>query len=205
MRAAVTCPFTVGPATGLTITTISLPPGIPGTPYSFQPLTSGGTLPFVWAITGLPRGFTYSASSGLFSGTSGSGAYSGTISVSYSSSPQKTASTILPLAIGSTSLAITTASPLPNGTVDMFYSAQLSASGGQTPYSWSAGNMPAWLTFDVSGSICGSPVSVCGTPPASFSGLNTFNVTVIDSSSPIAQNVSQNFLLTVGTQGRTGR
>jgi hypothetical protein len=87
----------------------------------------------------------------------------------------------------------------------MFYSAQLSASGGQTPYHWSANNVPAWLTFDVSGSTCGAPVSVCGTPNASFSGLNTFTVTVIDSTSPVAQTLSQSFLLTVGAQARTVR
>ena len=204
VAAAVTCPFTIGPAASLTITTTSLPQGTSGTPYSFQPLTSGGTLPFVWTITGLPRNFTYNASSGLISGTS-SGTYTVTISVSDSSNPQKTASTTLQLTIGSTSLTIATASPLPNGTVDMFYSAQLSASGGQTPYNWSASNVPAWLTFDVSGSICGTPVSVCGTPNASFSGLNTFTVTVTDSTSPVAQILSQSFLLTVGAQGRTGR
>ena len=205
VAAAVSCPFTVGPAAGLTITTTSLPPGTSGTPYSFQPLTSGGTLPFVWTITGLPRNFTYNTSSGLISGTSGSGTYTVTFSVSDSSNPQKTASAILTLAIGSTSLAFTTASPLPNGTVDMFYSAQLSASGGQTPYYWSASNLPAWLIFDVTGSVCGTPITVCGTPGASFSGLNTFTVTVMDSSGPVAQTLSQSFSLTVGTQGRTGR
>ena len=57
VAAAVTCPFTVIPAASLTITNTSLPQGTSGAPYSFQPLTSGGALPFTWTITGLPRGF----------------------------------------------------------------------------------------------------------------------------------------------------
>jgi hypothetical protein len=205
IAAAATCPFTVGPAANLTITSASLPQGTVGAPYSFQPLTSGGTLPFVWTITGLPRSFTYDATSGLISGTGSSGTYTVAISVSDSGSPQESASTTLTLAIGSTSLAIATTSPLPGATVDMLYVAQLSASGGQTPYHWSASNIPAWLTFDVSGSICGAPVSVCGTPTASFSGLNTFTVTLVDSTSPVVQAVTQSFSLTVTAQGRTGR
>ncbi len=205
VAAAVTCLFTVGPAATLGITTTSLPPGTSGAPYSFQPLTSGGVLPFAWTITGLPRSFTFNPSSGLISGTSSSGAFTVTISVSDSSSPRQTATTTLPLTIGSPSLAIVTTSPLPGATVDMFYLAQVSASGGQTPYHWSASNLPVWLTFDVSGSICGTPVSLCGTPTASFSGLNTLTVTVVDSTSPVAQTVSQSFSLTVAAQGRTGR
>ena len=39
----------------LTITTTSLPQGTPNTPYSFQPQVSGGTAPFTWSFSRLPR------------------------------------------------------------------------------------------------------------------------------------------------------
>lgn len=128
-----------------------------------------------------------------------------TLSVSDSSSPSKqTASTTLTLVISSGPLTITTPSPLPSATVGMPYAAQITASGGAQPYNWSATNLPMWLTFDVGGSVCGTPVTVCGTPTSSFIGSTTFTVTVIDSGSPTAQTVSQVFSLTVTMVGGTG-
>jgi hypothetical protein len=205
VAATVSCPFTVAPAATLTITTTSLPQGPSGATYSFQPLTSGGTLPFTWTITGLPRGFTYNASSGSFGGSSSPGSFTVIISVSDSSNPRQNASVMLTLTIVSSSLAIVTPSTLPGATVDQLYVTPLSANGGQTPYHWSAIGLPGWLTFDVTGSICGTPISVCGTPTASYSGTNTFTITVTDSTSPFAQTASQTFSVTVAAQGRTGR
>ncbi len=58
-------------------------------------------------------------------------------------------------------LTITTASPLPNGTVGAFYSQTLAASGGTPPYSWSviAGTLPAGLSLSSSGVLSGAPTT----------------------------------------------
>ncbi len=144
------CLFTI--VTSLTVTTTSLPQGTLGTAYSFQPLISGGTQPFTWSFSGLPRGLSGNSSSGLISGTPTlTGTSSVTISVSDSSSPQQTGSKTLPLAIAAPALVITTTSPLPNATVNVDYIVQIAAGGGQTPYHWSSSNLPAWLTFDITG------------------------------------------------------
>ena len=52
-------------------------------------------------------------------------------------------------------------SSLPGGTVGQQYSAALSATGGETPYTWtiSGGNLPSGLTLSAGGTISGSPKS----------------------------------------------
>jgi hypothetical protein len=205
-----TCPFTVG-ANTLAITTTSLPAGAPAVGYSFQPLTSGGTQPFTWTISGLPRGITGNSSSGLISGTTTfSGTYNVTISVTDSSSTPQTASTTLALVIFTPPLSIATPAALTNALVGIPYSVQITAAGGQVPYNWSANTtattFPSWLTFDLSGrgvsnGGCDTPVTLCGTPPAL--GNFTFQVTVIDSSNP-AQSVTQTFTGTVTPPGGLG-
>jgi hypothetical protein len=55
-------------------------------------------------------------------------------------------------------LRITTAS-LPAGPAGVPYSATLAASGGNQPYTWTAGRMPPGLTLSPSGEITGTPAS----------------------------------------------
>ena len=77
----------------------------------------------------------------------------------------------LPLAISTPTLSA--------GVVGTAYSANLAASGGSSPYSWSvtAGTLPAGLTLAAnSGAITGTPTT---------SGTFSFTVTVNDSSSPV--------------------
>jgi hypothetical protein len=195
---ATTCPFTVG-SNALTITTTALPAGTPGVAYSYQPQTSGGKQPFTWTISGLPRGFSGNSSTGLITGTpSISGTYQVTISVTDSSSTPQTASTPqLPLVIATTPLTFTTPATLPSAPIGMPYSVQITASGGQTPYNWSANTtaptFPTWLTFDLSGQgACGTPVTFCGTPPAL--GNFSFQVTLLDSAN---NTITQTFTGTV--------
>jgi hypothetical protein len=73
-----------------------------------------------------------------------------------------------------TSTLVISSSTLPQGTVGQAYSAQLFASGGTTPYTWSetsGGNMPDGVTFSSAGSFVGTP-----TKPGSF-GPYVFQVT----------------------------
>jgi hypothetical protein len=68
-----------------------------------------------------------------------------------------------------------TTSSLPGGTVGQSYTANLSAAGGNGPYTWSlapgAGTLPAGLSLSSSGQIGGSPTG---------SGTSTFAVVVTD-------------------------
>ena len=183
----------------LTITTASLPTGQTNVAYSFQPQISGGTAPFTWTVSGLPRGITANSSNGLISGTTGfGGSYSVTISVTDSSSTPQTASAgPLTLLIGTPQLSFVTPAALPNAPIGMPYSVQIVATGGILPYNWSANTtattFPSWLTFDLSGQgACQQAVTFCGTPPTL--GNFSFTVTVIDSGS---STITQTFTGTV--------
>ena len=58
-------------------------------------------------------------------------------------------------------LAITTASPLPYGTLGLAYSQALTAKGGTPPYTWSirSGSLPSGLTLNSAGMISGTPIA----------------------------------------------
>ncbi len=85
-------------------------------------------------------------------------------------------------------LSITTTG-LPSGTVGAAYTGSVQASGGITPYSYTATGLPANLSINSStGQITGTPQS---------SGSNTVNVTVTDSSTPTPGTVRATFTLVI--------
>jgi hypothetical protein len=86
-------------------------------------------------------------------------------------------------------LTITTASPLPSGTVGGAYSQTLAASGGTPPYTWtvSAGSLPAGLTLSAAGVLSGAPAQACSNC--------TFTVRAADSAGAAA---TKQLALTIG-------
>ena len=89
-------------------------------------------------------------SAGLASGATPG---STTITAAFSGTPGLTT-----LTVQATPLTITTSS-LPNGVLNLSYSATLAGSGGTPPYSWSleSGNLPTGLSLSSSGTISGTP------------------------------------------------
>ncbi|MGA2598421.1 MAG: putative Ig domain-containing protein [Bryobacteraceae bacterium] len=93
---------------------------------------------------------------------------------------------------GPAPLTIVTGSNLPGGIATSAYSAALSASGGQPPYSWqvTAGSLPSGLTLtSSSGAIGGTPASA---------GTTTVTITVTDSAGGVQ---SQAFTIAVAPAG----
>ena len=173
-------------AAGLVITTTSLPNGQINAAYNTSLNATGGRTPYTWTLTSgtLPAGLNLSAGTGAITGTPTVAVTNTpvTFKVIDSSNPALTQSvnlalTILP--VSPVSLVITTASPLPNGQVNVAYNNSLKATGGTTPYAWSltSGTLPAGLNLSVAnGTITGTPtVAVNRTP---------LNLMVTDSSNP---------------------
>jgi hypothetical protein len=139
----------------LTITTTSLPAGVVGVHYTFTLTGSGGTGTFTWSATTLPTGLSVTSATGKISGTpTKAGTFTARITVTDAAT--QTATKTLPLTV-EPALAITTGS-LPGGQVGTAYSATVAATGGLTPYHWSAATLPTGLHITAgSGMISGTP------------------------------------------------
>jgi hypothetical protein len=178
-----------GVSAPLSITTTSLPNGTVGQAYSAQLNASGGGTPYTWSIVlgSLPPGLSLS-SGGAISGTpTQSGTSSATFQVKDSTyAQQQTATASLSIQIASAPLQVSTAN-LPGATVSQAYTAQLNATGGTPPYTWSvsSGSLPAGLSLSSSGAISGTPTTA---------GSNTFTAQVTDANT---QTATKSYTLSV--------
>jgi hypothetical protein len=175
-----------GPAE-LVITTTSLPNGTTGSAYSALIAVSGGTAPYSYSATGLPSGLSINKSTGAIAGTLPQDvAIKTTVAITVKDSTKpaaQSAAANLSLVVQPTALAITTTS-LPGGTAGTAYSASITASGGLTPYTYSATGLPSGL------SINSSTGAIAGTPAASSVGIASVVITVNDSTQPTAQSAT---------------
>jgi hypothetical protein len=189
-RGAASKQFTLTIAQGaptLTITSISaLPSGSVGTPYSQTLTASGGTVPYTWTLLAgnLPAGVSLTSSNGLLSGTpAAAGTFAFTVQVTDAATGKATQSFSLAIGSNTSSLSITTTSPLPAGSVGAAYTQTLAATGGRPPYSWSiiTGALPGGLSLNAATGV------IAGT--ATATGSFTFDVRVTDSSSATADQL----------------
>ena len=89
---------------------------------------------------------------------------------------QQKATGTLPVTVAPATLAVVL-TPLPNATLNVAYSAPVSAVGGTPPYTWTATGLPPGLTISSAGIISGTPTTT---------GTYSVTVTVTDSSAPVA-------------------
>ena len=172
--------------TPLQIVTTGLPTGQQNVAYSTGLNATGGQTPYQWSLTpgsaSLPSGLSLN-SSGLISGTpSTNGTFYFFVRVTDANST--TVDQLLGLAITAPApppLHIDTTT-LPVAIVGTPYAAQVMASGGQQPYSWSlalgSANLPAGLSLDLNGNISGTPTAsgtfifIVRVNDATFASLN---------------------------------
>jgi hypothetical protein len=176
------------------ITTTSLPTATLNASYTAPVTATGGVPPLAWTIASgtLPAGLSLGSSSTDTVNITGKATTAGqsviTITVTDSTGASSTSG---PLTIVVSSLAFTTTSPLPSGTVNVSYvGVQFAATGGTSPYTFSLASgstLPPGLTLS-SGDLTGTPTTV---------GNYTFGVTVTDSTTPTPAAVTQNFTLVV--------
>lgn len=166
----------------LSVTTLLLPNGVQGTPYS-TPLTAiGGIAPYTWSISpgagSLPTWAALAPLTGIITGTPNAVATTPfTVQVTDSETPPVSATLPLSITVTLAPLAVTTGT-LPIGVQGAPYSATFAALGGVAPYTWnlSAGALPTGIILNTTtGVISGSPQAA---------GTINFTAQVTDSETP---------------------
>lgn len=162
----------------LNITTVTLPQGLVGVPYSATLTATGGTGNYTWKVTSgdLPPGLMLSAG-GVISG-SPTTATVNTFTVTVTDPSKYSGSrnfTIRVITADYTHVLITTES-LPAGKAGVYYNRTLTATGGAGGYTWKlfTGELPQGFVISREGVIH-------GTPPTR--GTYTFTVRVTDANS----------------------
>jgi hypothetical protein len=192
---------------GCSATTASNPPTAPQivVPPANQTVTVGHTASFSVTATGTaPLRYQWNKNGAAVSGATSAtyttpattSADNGTqFNVVVSNAAGSVTSNAATLTVTSASTVTITTTSLPNGTVQVAYSATLQATGGTTPYTWSvaSGSLPAALTLSASGGISGTPTTA---------GTSSFTIQVADSA---GNKASAGFTITIssGTGGGT--
>ena len=178
--------FSLTVSSTITITTSStLPNGMAGRYYDFKYLqASGSQLPYTWSwVSGKPSWLTLDTTDGeLFGTPPTSGPFTFTVDVA-----DKWGNLAQPKSVNltvSSALVITTSATLLNGNQYQAYSTSFTATGGSGSYTWTSGNLPAWLSLSGSGVLSGTPTSggaysfTAQVSDGSFSTNQTFYLTV---------------------------
>jgi hypothetical protein len=177
------------------ITTTSLPTATLNAGYTAPVTATGGVPPLSWKIASgtLPAGLSLGSSKTDTVNITGTATTAGQaiVTITVTDAVGET-STSGPLTIVVSSLAFTTTSPLPSGTINVPYAGvQFAASGGTSPYTFTLASgavLPPGLMFSAGGDLSGTPTT---------QGTYTFGVTVTDSTMPTPAVITQNFTLSV--------
>lgn len=175
------------------ITTTSVPDATLGAAYTAPITATGGVPPLSWSLSSgtLPTGLALGKSTTGTVNITGKATVAGVSTFTVTVTDATGASSTSPqLQIVVSSLALTTTSPLPSGTVGVAYAGvQFAATGGTPPYAFSVAtgsNLPAGLTL-VAGDLTGTPTT---------EGNYSFGISVTDSENPAAV-ITNTFTLVV--------
>ena len=197
-----TGPFTGSRAYTLTVgsPTLTITPsstggltGVAGTSYSQSFTASGGSSPYVYALTinsgTMPTGLSFNTATHTLSGTpttAGTVGFTVTATDSSSGSGPYAVSGTYTLTVSAPTLTVSPAT-VPNPAIGTAYSQTLTASNGTAPYTFaiSSGALPAGLTLSSAGVLSGTPTAggsfsftVTATDANSFTASRAYTVTI---------------------------
>ncbi|MGN7989197.1 putative Ig domain-containing protein [Pedobacter sp. 22226] len=182
-----TANYSLTVTTALVLTPGALPNGITGTVYPTQtiPAATGGTGPYTYTATGVPPGLTFNPATREITGTpTQPGTYNIPVTVVDANGNTLTSNYTVKI---TDPLLLPTAT-LADGTTGTVYTTQIipTATGGTTPYTYSATGLPPGLTFNP------ATKAITGTPTTA--GTYTVPVTVTDAD---GKTVTTNYSITV--------
>ncbi|MFC8127428.1 putative Ig domain-containing protein [Streptomyces sp. NPDC057302] len=145
----------------VTVSAVSAQTTATGSRVELRNSAEGGTVPYTWTATGLPKGLSIDASTGTVSGSpTTAGTHQVTLTATDTAGKK-----------GSTSFGWTVTAPgtgapkladpgSQNGTVGRPMSVPVKATGGTAPYTFTATNLPAGLSVHpTTGLVSGTPTS----------------------------------------------
>jgi hypothetical protein len=217
--ATATQTFTITIGAGITITTTTLPNATVNIAYSQTLAVSGGTAPYIWSLFGgtLAPGLSIGVNGAITGTPNTAGTY--TFQVRVQDSVGASTTQTFNLTVGaSTTITITTPSPLPGGTLNQVYTQMLAATGGNGSYTWTvlSGTLPPGINLALSGQLLGIPTSggeydftIKVTDSAQLSGTQAFKLTIsggisITTPNPVPDGtVGINYSLSFSASGGT--
>ena len=214
------CSSATGGCPTITLLPSTLPNGTVGVAYSQQITASGGAPPYTFTVTSgtLPTGLTLTPA-GLLAGTpTATGTFTFTVrgtdlngcfgSIAYTI-------VIVAAAVPPPGCPVITLAPptLPNGTVGVAYSQQITASGGTAPYTFgvTGGALPTGLILTPAGLLAGTPTAA-GSFTVTIRGTDangcfaTITYTIVIAAAPVPPAVCPAISFTPATlpDGTTG-
>ncbi len=128
---------------------------------SFAIASAGGRAPITWSITNLPTGLAANASTGVVSGTATT-VETKTVSATATDADGRVSATrtFSLEVLNATAIAVTATGAPQTATVGQAYTGSITATGGLTPYTYTASNLPAGIVLNATtGAITGTPAS----------------------------------------------
>ena len=190
------------------ISPATLPGGSVGTPYSQTLSATGGLAPYVWCVLAadgtcdatqaeLPAGLTLDINTGVISGTPTTPVSQAKVSIRVLDHETIPASGAI--AYNMKVLGIVTTS-LPAATYGIPYRVTMSASGGESPYTWTIvkNSLPPGMSLDAVSCTNSSKACVISGTPTQV-GTYPFTAQVADSENPAA-TATANLSITVNLQ-----
>jgi hypothetical protein len=163
-----------------------------GGAFSQTFIATGGTAPYTWSIPSglIPKGLVLNQATGILSGVPTlPGTYNLPVKVD-TANDTTTAIFFLQVTGSGSLLAITTTDLIPAPVINTYFSQQVTATGGTTPYTWSlaAGtSLPAGLVLNSAGIISGIPTTT---------GATTVTLQITDTTT-LPVSVKQTLTITV--------
>ena len=163
--ATYTTTITISSSATLTINGTLTLTGSVGAAYSGTLTATGGTAPYMWTITNLPNGVTFSGDTTATLAVSGMPTASGSyqVNVTLADSAGGSAKSSATVTISSAAALAITGSLPATGSVGAAYSGTLTAVNGTSPYVWTVSGLPTGVSV-TAGTSSTPTVDISGTP-----------------------------------------